>query len=318
MLAQSLKNLKKAIPDITKNDIFTVPVDILEVQEGFNPRGLFSDGNYYEREDVKQHIRNLADSYKEGRYVPPIVVKVIDGKVLIRDGHCRHKAILLAKSEGAEIQRIPVLELKNQNEQDENLLILTSNDGFPLSLLERAAIYGRYKAWGWTLQEISKAVGKTISHIANSLALLELPLDIKKEIDADAISASYALELYREHGTKAIDIIKEVQKNISKAKETEDQTLSLPFKEEIQEEGIQDDGIRREPVRITRRKVEGGPRLSKKIVEKMRSSFESMTQRLDFSKIESEEKEDVFTITITREEAKVLLEIKEKLEKKAK
>ncbi|MDY0362987.1 MAG: hypothetical protein RBR08_16180 [Desulforegulaceae bacterium] len=311
-LAQSLKNLKKAIPDITKNDIFTVPVEILEVQEGFNPRGLFGEGDYFEREDVKQHIRNLADSYKAGRYVPPIVVRVIDGKVLIRDGHCRHRAILLAISEGAEIQRVPVLELKNKNELDENLLILTSNDGLPLSQLERAAVYGRYRAWGWTMQEIANAVGKTISHVSNSLILLDLPEKAKSMIEGGLISASYALELFKEHGMACINIIEKAleKTDIEPDSKKEYETLNL-FED--------NEGIKREKkaTKVTRKSVEGNTkRIPKKVENLLRSSFEAITQRLNLSKID--ETEDEFTITITREEAKALLEIKEKLEKKTK
>lgn len=88
----------------------------------------------------------LADAYKRGDYVPPIIVKVIDGKVYVREGHRRRRAILLAIEEGADIQFVQVVEHKG-DEAEQSLLIATSNDG-PLSPLERAVIYARLANWG--------------------------------------------------------------------------------------------------------------------------------------------------------------------------
>ncbi|HBU0563312.1 TPA: hypothetical protein MCP53_002799 [Klebsiella pneumoniae] len=129
----SLRALKgvTAPEELKKGDGFTISPQLLLEEEGFNTRGAFCE-NYYERPDIKAGIRVLADAYKRGDYVPPIIVKVIDGKVYVREGHRRRRAILLAIEEGADIQFVQVVEHKG-DEAEQSLLIATSNDGLPLS-----------------------------------------------------------------------------------------------------------------------------------------------------------------------------------------
>lgn len=64
-----------------KGDGFTISPQLLLEEEGFNTRGAFCE-DYYERPDIKAGIRVLADAYKRGDYVPPIIVKVIDGRCM--------------------------------------------------------------------------------------------------------------------------------------------------------------------------------------------------------------------------------------------
>ncbi len=113
--------------ELKKGDGFTISPQLLLEEEGFNTRGAFCE-DYYERPDIKAGIRVLADAYKRGDYVPPIIVKVIDGKVYVREGHRRRRAILLAIEEGADIQFVQVVEHKG-DEAEQSLLIATSNDG---------------------------------------------------------------------------------------------------------------------------------------------------------------------------------------------
>ncbi|MBK4232159.1 chromosome partitioning protein ParB, partial [Enterobacter hormaechei] len=89
----SLRALKgvTAPEELKKGDGFTISPQLLLEEEGFNTRGAFCE-NYYERPDIKAGIRVLADAYKRGDYVPPIIVKVIDGKVYVREGHRRRRA----------------------------------------------------------------------------------------------------------------------------------------------------------------------------------------------------------------------------------
>lgn len=179
--------------------------DLLKEEVGFNSRGAFCD-NYFEREDVVAHIRNLADAYTRGDYVPPIIVKVKAGEVFVRDGHCRRRGLLLAMSEGVEIKKVQVLEHKG-DEAAQTVLIVTSNDGLALSQLERAVVYGKLAAWGWTDQEISAKVGRTYEHVRQLRQLLELPIELKRLIQDGTVSATYAAELYREHGDSALDML---------------------------------------------------------------------------------------------------------------
>ena len=277
----SLKSLNRESADVSKSDLFSVAPHLLLEEEGFNTRGAFCE-DYYERPDIKAGIRSLADAYKRGDYVPPIIVKVRDGNVFVREGHRRRRAILLAISEGADIRKIQVLEHKG-DEAEQTLLIATSNDGLPLTPLEKAVIYGRLANWGWSDQEIAERVSRTAEHVRQAKALLELPLELKQMIQANEVAATYASELFREHGEAAVQVLKE-----AKAGEGEEK-----------------------PKKLTRKKVEkkSSPKMGKKVVEAMHKSVSSLTKRLDTIK----EDGDTFTLTLTRDDVEELQALREKL-----
>ena len=104
MPAQSLRalndDLKKKNKDngvdedvgTTKGSGWSVAPELIEEEEDFNTRGAFlNKKEYFAQEKVKAHIRKLADAYKRGDYVPPLIVKVVDDRILVRDGHCRRR-----------------------------------------------------------------------------------------------------------------------------------------------------------------------------------------------------------------------------------
>lgn len=275
----SLKSLNRESSDVSKSDLFSVAPHLVLEEDGFNTRGAFCE-DYYERPDIKAGIRSLADAYKRGDYVPPIIVKVRDGNVFVREGHRRRRAIMLAISEGAEIRKIQVLEHKG-DEAEQTLLIATSNDGLPLTPLEKAVIYGRLSKWGWSDQEISVRVGRTAEHVRQAKALLELPLELKQMIQANEVAATYASELFREHGEAAIQMLKDAMAGDGK------------------------------PEKLTRKKVEKkkAPKMGKKVVEAMHKSVSSITKRLDSIQGDG----DTFTLTLTKDDVEELQELREKL-----
>jgi ParB family chromosome partitioning protein len=107
----SLKSLNKDNVNLSKTDLFQVDPRIILEEDGFNTRGAYCD-DYYDQPEIAAGIRSLADAYKNGNFVPPIIVKVRDGQVFVREGHRRRRAILLAIEEGAQIAKVPVVEHK--------------------------------------------------------------------------------------------------------------------------------------------------------------------------------------------------------------
>lgn len=281
----SLKSLNRDMEktEVSRSDIFLVSPSLICEEEGFNTRGAFCE-DYYEQPEIKAGIRSLADAYKRGDYVPPIIVKVRDGKVFVREGHRRRRAILLAIEEGADIKKIPVLEHRG-DEAEQTLLIATSNDGLPLSPLEKAVVYGRLSAWGWPDQQIAERVGRTAEHVRQARALLELPLDLKRMIQSNSVSATYAAELYREHGEKAVEVLK-------KAIENEDG--DKPKK------------------KLTKKKVEKSPRIGKKVVQAMQHSLSSITDRLDT--IKPSDDGSSYTLELSFDEVEAFRQLKSELD----
>ena len=184
---------------VTKSNLFLVDIDQINEEPGFNTRE-------YDRPEVEEHIAKLAEAYSSGEDLPPLLIKVVDGKVWLRDGYCRLRGARKAKAEGAEIKRLPVREVKG-DEVDQSLVILTSNDGLKLTALERARVYVRLVNMNMTEAEVADRIRKTREHVKQYLALNDLPLKLKEFIANDQISWTLALELYNEHGTKAIEMI---------------------------------------------------------------------------------------------------------------
>lgn len=202
-VANTLRSYQEQNKDhVTKSNQFLVDIDKIHEDPGFNTR-------LYERPDVAEHIKKLAEAYEAGEDLPPLLVKVIDGQVILRDGYCRIRGARIAKDRGAEIPRLPVKEVRG-DEVDQSLVILTSNDGLKLTALERAAVYVRLVGMNLTEDEVAKRIRKTREHVRQYLALHDLPVKIKELINADRIAWTLALELYNEHGTKAIEIIESV------------------------------------------------------------------------------------------------------------
>jgi hypothetical protein len=276
----SLKSLNKDNVNLSKTDLFQVDPRIILEEDGFNTRGAYCD-DYYDQPEIAAGIRSLADAYKNGNFVPPIIVKVRDGQVFVREGHRRRRAILLAIEEGAQIAKVPVVEHKG-DEAEQSLLICTSNDGLPLTPLERGVVYGRLNAWGWSDQEIANKVGRTAEHVRITRGYLELPIEMKKMIQSDQVAATYAAELYKEHGESALDVLK-------KAISSQPATAKK---------------------KVTKKKVQSGPRLGKKVVAQMHKSVSCIAARLDGLE---QKGEGEYTLTLNKEEVDGLLALKEQL-----
>lgn len=274
-------------PMITKGSGFSIAPELLEEEEDFNTRGAFiGKEEYFAQPDVVDEIRKLADAYTRGDTVPAIIVKVKDGRVFVRDGHRRRRAILLAKSEGADIKRIRVEE-QSGDEDAQTLLIVTSNNGAPLSVLERAVVFGRLKnSFGWEINEIATRAGVTQENVRNLIKMLDMPLELKKMIQRKEVSATYAMELFGAHGTNATKMLKE---ELSKQAEP----------------GTSPDQPKK--TKVTKKSMEGAPRLTRKVVTAMHSSFVSLTSRLDDAQ---PTKTGTFMLEITTEDMEMLQKLK--------
>ncbi|RGE41348.1 chromosome partitioning protein ParB [Comamonas testosteroni] len=269
---------------------------MIEEEEDFNTRGAFlTKKEYFAQEKIKTHIRKLADAYKRADYVPPLIVKVVDGRVLVRDGHCRLRAIKLAISEGAEITRVRVEEQPG-DEAAQTLLIVTSNDGAPLSVLERAVVFGRLKGFGWDVKKIATHVGVTTNNVRAGLSMLEMPIELKQLIQREQVSATYALELFTEHGTKAVQVIKDELAEQEAAKKAKGG------------EGANKDEDKK--VKVTKKKLTKEPRMSKQVISDMRTSFVALSSDLDKAK-----KTDTGTylLEVSEETLELLSKLKESI-----
>lgn len=194
--ANSLMQLSKMDKDSARRrDQIMVSPEVIAIEKGFNVRGIaLSESEYWAQDKVIDHIESIAQAYESGDYVPPLVVQFRkdDQKAVIRDGHHRYKALLLAIDRGSEIKFVNVTEFKG-DEQKQQLLMLKSSNSISLSPVERAEIYNRLYEWGNSHEEIAQQVGMSTAHVHQYMKLYSLPIEKKKLIQLGKLSVNAAL-----------------------------------------------------------------------------------------------------------------------------
>jgi ParB family chromosome partitioning protein len=149
-----------------------------------NPRRLFSDAE----------LSELADSIRERGIIQPIVVRTVHGEAdsfEIIAGERRWRA-----AQRAGLHDVPIIIHEASDSEALELAIIENVQRADLNPLEEAmgyqALADEYK---YSQDEIAKTVGKSRSHVANTLRLLKLPEPVKAYINAGKLSAGHARAL---------------------------------------------------------------------------------------------------------------------------
>ncbi len=186
-----------------------VSIDDIRVMEGFNPR--IKDEGYY------QHIRSIANSIlSEGFYPdkPLTAVPSYEGKrciALITDGACRLAGALLAISEGAPLEHLPIVFKDESTTQDDLIVALVkSNEGKRFTPLELSVVVKRLFKFGHSISKIAKRLGITTEYVSQLLSLAGAPEEIRKMLEGGTISAGLALQTMRKHGNEAAEVLQDV------------------------------------------------------------------------------------------------------------
>jgi len=182
-------------------DIFLFDPELIEEIPGYNCRDM-------ESHETQDHIRKMADAIHAGgtSAFPPITIGQKDGRIFVYAGYCRRRAFLLAKQEGAPIKGISAVA-NTQSEEERTLDLLASNDGLPLTSIEKAQVVKRLLSFQWTPAEIAKRRGVTVSAIQNLVALIDAPSEIREMVKNGEVSATQAVKTIREKGETAVEIV---------------------------------------------------------------------------------------------------------------
>ena len=171
---------EKILEKTTAEEITEVPLDELR-SNPYQPRKIFD----------KEALNELAASIKEhGVFQPIIVKKSIKGYEIIA-GERRVKASQIAglKSIPAIIRDFTDIEMMEiallENLQRENLTSIEEANAYK-SLIETLNI---------TQEELAKKLGKSRSHITNTLGLLTLPQEVQQLINEHKITMGHARAL---------------------------------------------------------------------------------------------------------------------------
>jgi ParB family chromosome partitioning protein len=142
------------------------------------------------RKNFNQDLLNeLSESIKEQGIIQPILVrKKSEDKYEIVAGERRWRAAQLAK-----IHEVPVIILNIDDKKSLEFAILENIQRSDLNGIEEALGYDNLvKKFGYSQETLSKILGKSRSHIANTLRLAGLPEEIKKMILDGLLTAGHA------------------------------------------------------------------------------------------------------------------------------
>ena len=227
---RSLKVLASTSDNIKKGDLFKVNPQLIHEEDGFNLRD-------YEDEDVKNHIEEFAQAYTNGKFVPPLLVRVDNGKIIVVEGHCRRRGALLAMERGVEQLYVQCIQF-NGSDTERIQVMLSSAEGLRLKPIEVAQGYLRLNRMGLDTKDIANLVGKTHVHVEQMLLLATSNYDVQKLVSDGSVSATLAIETIRDKGDSAGEYL---QSNLDKVQKIGKKTLTKkdiytgPSKKELNE-----------------------------------------------------------------------------------
>jgi ParB family chromosome partitioning protein len=165
------------IPKATRN----LPVAFLRPGK-FQPRKFFGE----------EELAGLAQSVKEKGVLTPILVRPLglDSYEIVA-GERRWRAAQMA-----HLHDVPVVVRELADAEALELAIIENVQRADLNVLEEAAGYQQLiERFGRTQEQVADEVGKSRSHVANSVRLLKLPESVKMLIREGKLTAGHARTL---------------------------------------------------------------------------------------------------------------------------
>ncbi|MBU3888454.1 ParB/RepB/Spo0J family partition protein [Methylosinus sp. KRF6] len=142
----------------------------------------------------EEELADLAASIREKGIIQPIVVRTVPGVAdayEIIAGERRWRAAQLAN-----LADVPIIVHEADDREALELAIIENVQRADLNAIEEARGYERLgKEFGYSQTDLAKIIGKSRSHVANTLRLLNLPEASRRLVTEGAISAGHARAL---------------------------------------------------------------------------------------------------------------------------
>jgi len=160
-----------------------LPVDFI-VANRRNPRSDFDP----------QQLEELANSIREKGVMQPLLVRPTGGDpdtYEIIAGERRWRA-----AQAAGLHEVPVIIRDVDDKEALELAIIENVQRADLNSIEEAMGYGELMSeYSYTQNDLAQVIGKSRSHVANTLRLLRLPDDVKKMLANGDLTAGHARTL---------------------------------------------------------------------------------------------------------------------------
>ena len=158
-----------------------VPVELIHPNPN-NPRKLFKESE----------VEDLANSIREKGILQPLVVRQrADRSFEIVAGERRWRA-----AQRAGVHDVPVLIRDFSDGEALEIALVENIQRADLNAIEEARGFSQLlEQFHYTQQQLSDAIGKSRSHISNTLRLLSLPGQIRQQIEEGILTAGHARAL---------------------------------------------------------------------------------------------------------------------------
>lgn len=158
-----------------------MPIELV-IRNANNPRRHFAE----------QEIDELAHSIKEHGIIQPIVVRAVrgndEGLHEIIAGERRWRA-----SQKAGLKEVPVIIRNVDDKAALELAIIENVQRADLNAIEEGLGYQQLMdEHGYTQADLGEVIGKSRSHVANTLRLLKLPKSVQTLVSEGSLSAGHA------------------------------------------------------------------------------------------------------------------------------
>lgn len=149
-----------------------------------NPRHSFDDAE----------LDDLAASIREKGILQPIIVRRSPGQTGLYEiiaGERRFRA-----AQRAGLRDVPVITVEATDKEALELAIIENVQRADLNAIDEARGYERLSAeFGYSHTDLAKAIGKSRSHVANTVRLLKLPEAVSGMVTSGRLSAGHARAL---------------------------------------------------------------------------------------------------------------------------
>ncbi|MBV9076744.1 MAG: ParB/RepB/Spo0J family partition protein [Methylobacteriaceae bacterium] len=171
-----------------------VPIEFLR-RNPRNPRTSFDE----------EELDALAASIRERGIIQPIIVRALPNLPDVFEiiaGERRWRA-----AQRAGLHDVPVVAVVADDKQALELAIIENVQRQDLNVLEEAAGYERLIAeHGYTQADLGQVLGKSRSHVANTLRLLKLPVAVRDRVGKGELSAGHARALLAVANPEAVAV----------------------------------------------------------------------------------------------------------------
>lgn len=182
LIGEANETATASAPDRTRG-ARKIPTEFLRASPR-NPRRHFSD----------EELEDLANSIREKGIIQPILVRPmpgVDGVFEIIAGERRWRA-----AQRAALHEVPIIIVEVADREAFEIALIENIQRADLNPLEEALGYEKLAAdYGYSQNDLARVIGKSRSHIANTMRLAKLPASVQSLLSSGALSAGHARAL---------------------------------------------------------------------------------------------------------------------------